>query len=535
MSKWSASPWGLQSSPPSKKANHSVTLKSAPPPSTTATKTKKKSAPVKKSTEGAVSKKGVMKKAPSPETPPMKHPAPPRGPSHHHLHNSPPQFMKSRPRPAHGHHPRGMPPQQLQKVPFSAYSIADNLKTNTSTSNSPTTEREEIQQRSVPIGKKKNKNEENVKSQQQQQQQNQQQQQRDIFTELSDTVSMEMSPRSWMDVSEDAMALLRGIRTSDVNALRNLPNPPQLIKDIMATVLIIFGHTDSSWTACKNFLGNRLVISTLQTFDISHVTLKDMKVVRRFVKKDSFSVEHAKKISLASAALCAWVLAVYNYESQHYPELGVANMKSGQVENYDGIPREYDLLNSTSHKNFKEGKKKSKMKSVDAQVPEHIKAIKLLNADELGKVPLKDQLRGLHQELLEESIDNLQFDGDNNRNIQSSSPAILQESIPRNDLSEEIPLEEPFYFDEIDNRQLATKRGPPEIALYTQSDHIGAQNVNVIKPMQGISLESDDISPQQMQNRDDDGDSLEAKFAELIIDKSRVRVLFELHVSAFYV
>ena len=238
------------------------------------------------------------------------------------------------------------------------------------------------------------------------------------------------------------------------------------------------------------------------------------------------------------------------------------------LENYDGIPREYDniqLLPESSSSSSSKNKKKK------ASTPSHLKAIELLNSDELGKIPIKDQLRGLQRELSEEAFENQHLantglDQGHFRDIPRSLTRMQQQQ--QHSDSFQIPFDEPFYFDNDDVSSFLLPPPPP--ALVSDSSSSKSSSPQVVSPNKnsysqklGISnnskKKSGDLPTQQSpaanaisysqqlqrgatggqrvylekntlnqgnsiieQQENEEDRVLEAKFAELIIDKSRV-------------
>lgn len=124
---------------------------------------------------------------------------------------------------------------------------------------------------------------------------------------------------------------------------------------------------------------------------------------------------------------------------------------SDSMENYDGIPREYDTTRVMQDSSTSSGGKKKKKTNA---TPRHLQAIELLRAEEFGKVPLKVQLRGLHKELSE----------DNTSRDLPLPPAPPQQQPQRYlyDDDNSIPLNEPFYFDNDDDNNDPLNRDSSE-------------------------------------------------------------------------
>ena len=279
---------------------------------------------------------------------------------------------------------------------------------------------------------------------------------------------------TWTEMSAVATQEMNKISSKDLAELKGFRNPPEVVKLIVTAILTLFGERDTSWPACIDFLSTKQLISVLLAYNLDEVSPLRLKKLTRLVDKEMFTLENAKKYSKAVAAMCGWVLAVHQYKTTQQQQL-LAQAKTqaqGQgsshdllidhtldsLENYDGIPREYDLLNSTTQQQPSTKKKKA------STIPSHLKAIELLNSDELGKIPLKDQLKGLHRELSEETFENLLLDESPDfRDIHHQhqpQPQPQQLHVSRGeDIS--IANDEPFYFEPEDSRDLL----PPTVKV----------------------------------------------------------------------
>jgi len=235
------------------------------------------------------------------------------------------------------------------------------------------------------------------------------------------------------------------------------------------------------------------------------------------------------------------------------PEQLPALQTNKSLENYDGIPREYDTIqpqllpDSAASLSSSGGKTKKKK----APTPGHLRGIKLLNPNDIGKVPLKDQLRGLQRELSGEAGENEELrsqgaDKEAFRNIPTPPTLQQQQQQPQQQQQQlQIPVNEPFYFDSdeevfsppppplpqensslkssksnpsqnVQRNDRAQKKSnraavpPSSIPSYSQQLQVGA--------MGGQRLY---VAPQESQMSEEDR-ALEEKFAELIIDKTRI-------------
>ncbi len=63
-----------------------------------------------------------------------------------------------------------------------------------------------------------------------------------------------------------------GISKSNIDELRSLKAPPELVAIVLKGVLRIFGIMDSSWNTMKNFLKDRTILDQILDFDPRRIT-----------------------------------------------------------------------------------------------------------------------------------------------------------------------------------------------------------------------------------------------------------------------
>ena len=77
---------------------------------------------------------------------------------------------------------------------------------------------------------------------------------------------------------------------------------------------VLFG-TKTDWVSVKKILSDDL-ITKLKNFDKDNIPAKKMKKLLTYIEKPDFKPEVVKKSSIAAAGLCAWLIALAEYDKK---------------------------------------------------------------------------------------------------------------------------------------------------------------------------------------------------------------------------
>jgi dynein heavy chain len=124
--------------------------------------------------------------------------------------------------------------------------------------------------------------------------------------------ALEKELDDWETASSSAYEILNTVKKGDCTELKSFAAPPQLVKDVLRAVLIVFRERDAdSWPAAKKMLGNQNFLRMLKEFDPSTIDATMVKKLRPLVGE--FSDDRTRKVSKAVAGMAAFVRAVYEY------------------------------------------------------------------------------------------------------------------------------------------------------------------------------------------------------------------------------
>ena len=101
---------------------------------------------------------------------------------------------------------------------------------------------------------------------------------------------------------------------NDITELKSLVKPPATILPVMECLGVLFG-TKTDWVSVKKILSDDL-ITKLKNFDKDHIPAKKMKKLLTYIEKPDFNPEVVKKSSAAAAGLCAWLIALAEYDKK---------------------------------------------------------------------------------------------------------------------------------------------------------------------------------------------------------------------------
>ncbi|XP_054847065.1 dynein axonemal heavy chain 11 [Eublepharis macularius] len=117
-----------------------------------------------------------------------------------------------------------------------------------------------------------------------------------------------------------ATAALNTLNKANVLEMRAFPNPPTVVANILAAVMILLANKgkipkDRSWKAAKIFMGKTdEFLQALINYDKEHIPENCLKVVKeQYLKDPEFSPNLVRIKSFAAAGLCAWVINIIKY------------------------------------------------------------------------------------------------------------------------------------------------------------------------------------------------------------------------------
>jgi dynein heavy chain 2 len=118
-------------------------------------------------------------------------------------------------------------------------------------------------------------------------------------------------------ILDAAKAAVGGIKKDNINEIRSMRVPSQLINTVLQAVLSLMHQEDHSWSNMKTFLGKPNVKDEIINFDASQITPSIRERVNSIVKgnPDAFEDSKIRHASVAAAPLAAWVKAVVKYSA----------------------------------------------------------------------------------------------------------------------------------------------------------------------------------------------------------------------------
>jgi len=125
-----------------------------------------------------------------------------------------------------------------------------------------------------------------------------------------------------------AQSALSAINPKDIGLLKQLKNPPEIIKRIFDCVLILFGNDlkpsalvkpkemlqlDDSWSSALDMMSKPTFLRDIFNFDKDAINDETIEVLYPYISAPDFTYEDAKKASGNVAGLCTWVKAMEMY------------------------------------------------------------------------------------------------------------------------------------------------------------------------------------------------------------------------------
>ena len=110
---------------------------------------------------------------------------------------------------------------------------------------------------------------------------------------------------------------VNSIRVEQLNEIKALRAPPEVIRDILEAVLRLLGNLDTSWNSMKAFLSKRGVKEELLNFNCRKVSKENLIRVQDLIesKPTSFTEAAAKRASTVAFPLANWAKSIVAYSS----------------------------------------------------------------------------------------------------------------------------------------------------------------------------------------------------------------------------
>ena len=131
-----------------------------------------------------------------------------------------------------------------------------------------------------------------------------------------------------MPILNDAIAALDTLKPADINYVKQLKNPPAIIKLVLEAVCVILevkparakdpdtGRTvDDYWKPSCGLLNDKDFLETLKSYDKDNIPIKVIQKIRSvYISNPLFTPEKAANASSAAEGLCKWVCAMDKYD-----------------------------------------------------------------------------------------------------------------------------------------------------------------------------------------------------------------------------
>ncbi|KAJ1633354.1 dynein heavy chain and region D6 of dynein motor-domain-containing protein [Pavlovales sp. CCMP2436] len=128
-----------------------------------------------------------------------------------------------------------------------------------------------------------------------------------------------------LDAAQNALS---SINSKDIGLLKQLKNPPEIIKRIFDCVVILFSNAcnpaglckpkemlqlDDSWSSALDMMGKPTFLNNIFNFDKDAINDETIELLYPYTSSPDFTYEDAKKASGNVAGLCTWVRAMDMY------------------------------------------------------------------------------------------------------------------------------------------------------------------------------------------------------------------------------
>ena len=130
-----------------------------------------------------------------------------------------------------------------------------------------------------------------------------------------------------LPILQEAIDALNVLNKDDISKIKKSSNPPQLVKDVLEAICILFDvdppkkqNPDNMkmepqwWEASQKLMSKGDFLKELVAFKKEDITEKQVKNLQKFISNPDFNPENMRnKISSAAAGLCSWVCAMEKF------------------------------------------------------------------------------------------------------------------------------------------------------------------------------------------------------------------------------
>ena len=152
-----------------------------------------------------------------------------------------------------------------------------------------------------------------------------------------------------MPILQEAIDALNVLNKDDISKIKKSSNPPQLVKDVMEAICILFDvdppkkqNPDNMkmepqwWEASQKFMSKGDFLKELTLFKKDEINEKHSKNIQKFVQNPEFNPENMRnKISSAAAGLCSWVCAMEKFYHVNLEVIPRQKAQQGAEEEYN--------------------------------------------------------------------------------------------------------------------------------------------------------------------------------------------------------
>lgn len=169
--------------------------------------------------------------------------------------------------------------------------------------------------------------------------------------------------------------------------MKSLAKPPALVKQVMNSFCVLLG-AKQEWAEAQKLMANsKSFLNLLINFDKDNCPLAAAKKSRKVL--GDVTVEHAKKVSLASSGLTEWIIALTNYVFEKNGHEHIEEVKEEQKE-------EARPTSSAKAKKSSPGKKgKKKISSPSKEQYSHEEAIREDSTTPLPREEIPQPVNGV--------------------------------------------------------------------------------------------------------------------------------------------
>ena len=115
-----------------------------------------------------------------------------------------------------------------------------------------------------------------------------------------------------MPALEKAMEEVEKLDKGAISEVKNYSKPPPVVEKVMENVMILFGRP-TDWASAKKVLSETNFLQQIKSYNKDNVPQSTILKIKKFVENPDYTPEKVRSVSIAAAALCTWVNAIYIY------------------------------------------------------------------------------------------------------------------------------------------------------------------------------------------------------------------------------